>query len=171
MPIDSLFTHSNFENASLLVIEDHPDVWLLTQHMLSRGLPEVTIKWVATGSQALDYLKDCLVRGEGLPKLILQDLYLPNREDGLKLIRSIRSLLTAHAGPQLPIVVYSSSTHPDDVQQCYRDGASAYVVKATDIDRQVHNFSALRQFWFETSVLPISTHRLPTPPHNSSYET
>jgi CheY-like chemotaxis protein len=164
MPDDALLTQSNFEQASLLVIEDQADVWLMTQFMLNKGLPEVQANRVATGPQALTYLTDCLNRGEDLPKLILQDLYLPDRHDGLRLIGSIRDQLTTHAAPQLPIVVFSSSNALDDVQQCYRAGASAYIVKTIDMMRQIADFNALRQFWWETNVLPINQKGATYPP-------
>lgn len=146
----------NFKNARLLVIEDNDDYWLLGQIALRQALPEIAIERVSDHRQVIPYLERCAKGGLPLPKLILQDLYIPKRADGLQLLKELRQHFATSAYPQLPIIVTSTSTDASDVFQCYIHGASSYMVKVGDIKQQIVNYMALREYWWETSVLPFT---------------
>ncbi|MBO0949034.1 response regulator [Fibrella forsythiae] len=150
----------NFRRASVLIVEDDDDIWTITRIALRKELPEIKLERAATYEQALTYVTNCVTNDLPLPKLIIQDLYMPCREDGLKLLTAIRTQLAAGAWPQLPILVMSSSADPVDIQSCYRHGASSFVVKLGSIREQSGIYQAIRTFWWETSVLPLTE---PTP--------
>ena len=73
---------ANFKRAKLLIIEDNPDHWTLTRRALQECLPEVVAVHIDTPKQALKLLNDWVTQEWELPKLILQDLYMPDRADG-----------------------------------------------------------------------------------------
>ncbi len=146
----------NFRKARILIVEDNDDMWFITRIALHKEFPELQLDRVASHKQAMTYLTSCTEENRPLPKLILQDLYMPNREEGLHLLKAIREQLAAGAWPQLPIVVTSSSADPDDIQACYQHGASSYIVKPTTLSSQSSIFQAVRKFWWETSVLPLT---------------
>ncbi len=147
---------NNFQKAKLLIVEDNDDIWLLTRIAIRKELPELQLDRASTCEQALSYVTNCIEQDIPLPKLILQDLYMPNRDDGLRLLTAIRERLAVGAWPQLPIVITSSSFDPKDIQACYRCGASSYIVKPSHPAKQAAVYQALRNFWWETSVLPIT---------------
>ncbi|RZM28492.1 MAG: response regulator [Pedobacter sp.] len=156
MEADTSILSFNFRHASVLIVEDNDDIWTLTRITLRKELPELQLDRAVTYEQALAYITNCVTNDLPLPKLIIQDLYMPCREDGLNLLTAIRIQLAAGAWPQLPIVVMSSSDDPLDVQACYRRGASSYVVKPVTLRGQSAIYQAIRRFWWETSVLPLT---------------
>ncbi|SFE97385.1 response regulator [Spirosoma endophyticum] len=150
----------NFQQAKLLIIENQEFSWIVTRLALETSLPEIQLDRVSTSQQAMTYLDNCLAQEVALPKLILVELYLPRRADGLSLVRALRDWLAQSLCPQLPILAMSSSPTPFDVQESYRSGASVYVVKGIDMDQQIAVYKAIRQFWWQTSVLPLTAEQV-----------
>src|SRR3954467_12211195 len=60
-----------------------------------------------------------------VPELLFLDLNMPCK-NGLECLQDIRQNLNLH---ELPIVVYSSSTHMTDIQKSYIHRADLYMVK------------------------------------------
>ena len=87
-----------------------------------------------------------------MPKLIILDLYLPKRADGLELLRQIKALPSPCN--QLPVVMLSSSSDRTDISQSYQYGGSSYLVKPTDFEAWLTYFQELRTYWWETVTLP-----------------
>jgi CheY-like chemotaxis protein len=144
----------NFRQATLLVVEDQEDVWTLLRFSLAKSFPEVTLRRCASRKEAITYLTDCLASGASLPKLILQDLYLPENAAGFGLLQDIRKLLDKQQ--QIPILVMSSSVAEADIRQAYQLGASYYIVKPSTHINWLSLTQALYQFWWEQGVLPLS---------------
>lgn len=142
----------NFKGGSLLVVEDNTDHWMLIQHELQKLLPEVNLMWVATASEAMEYLQTCVSQKQELPRLLLLDLYLPDREDGFQLLKSIKTATPAIK--RVPVVVLSCSPHLDDITEAYELGCSSYFVKPTQPSEWHAYFGALFDYWGRTATLP-----------------
>ncbi|SFC87848.1 response regulator [Spirosoma endophyticum] len=84
---------------------------------------------------------------------LLQDLYLPDRADGLGLLADIHQLLSGHQ--QIPTLVMSSSAAPADVQQAYRAHTSYYLVKPLELSQWLNLCRSQYQFLRDQDVLPI----------------
>ncbi|MGD8836273.1 MAG: response regulator [Desulfobacteraceae bacterium] len=111
----------------LLVEDDEKDIELtlaaLDEHNLAN---EVAV--VRDGVEALDYLyrrESFARRPAGLPVVIMLDLKMP-RMDGVQVLRQIKADDEMRT---IPVVVLTSSHESMDLQQCYRLGVNAYVVK------------------------------------------
>ena len=115
----------NFRQATLLVIDDQDDLWALIRFSRNKHFADVNRYWCASREKAMNYLTDKIAHHTSLPKLILQDLYLP--EASLSLISDTRLLSNDHQ--QIPILVMSSSVAEADVRQAYQWVASFYIVK------------------------------------------
>lgn len=104
-----------------------------------------------SGSQALDVL---FRRGKynktPAPDLIVMDLNTPtvNGFDVLKTVKS-NSVLRS-----IPVVVWSNSSAPEDVQRAYDLGASAYLVKPGEWETLESTLTALARFWLDHVVYP-----------------
>ena len=142
----------NFQGGSLLAVEDNTDHWMLIRHGLQKLLPEVNLMWAATAAEAMEYLQACAKQKQELPRLLLLDLYLPNREDGLQLLQSIKTAEPAFR--RVPIVVLSSSHHVDDITEAYELGCSSYFVKPTKPSEWETYFGAIFDYWGHTATLP-----------------
>ncbi|WP_420151222.1 response regulator [Spirosoma sp.] len=143
---------TNFKWAKVLIIEDSTDHWMLIQNAMQRCLPEVTPVHVNSAAKAIDLLNEWCTQEWEIPKLIFQDLYLPNREDGWNLLKQIKAL----PGPcnRIPLIILSSSASNADIEEAYRRGSSSYLVKPTKFEGWIAYFQELRSYWWETVTLP-----------------
>lgn len=145
-------TYTNFKNARLLVIEDNPDHVAIINRAIEQCLPEVKLVLATTEEEALNYLNHCQQEEWDIPKLILLDLYLPNRETGWRLLATIKAM--AGALSKVPIVLLSSSDSRHDIAEAYDRGCSSYLVKPGGFDSWLDHFKTLRTYWWETVTLP-----------------
>ena len=143
----------NFRGAKILLIEDNPDHCTIIQSVLEQSMPEVDLLIAATGEQALNQLGLCQELEQALPRLILLDLYLPEREDGWKLLQLLKEPESPYR--LIPVTLLSHSEEPQDVQMGYDLGISSYIVKPTSFERWLLYFQSLRQYWWQTVTLPL----------------
>lgn len=143
---------NNFRNSKLLVIEDNPDHRLFIESAMKACLSEVSAIHMATEQQTIAYMNSCLYQEWELPTLILLDLYLPNRENGWRILEHIRQMPAPIN--QIPIVMLSNSNQRDDIAEAYQKGISSYLVKPTHEEEWVNYFQKLRSYWWETVTLP-----------------
>ncbi|GAB4021993.1 response regulator [Spirosoma koreense] len=151
--------HHNFHKAILLVVEDQDDLWAIIHFNLAKCFPDVTLHRCTTPKQTIEYLSQALANRTDLPKLILQDLYLPQHEAGLGLLENIRNLLANQQ--QIPVLMMSSSVEEADVRRAYRQGASFYIVKPQTMTSWFNLMQSLRQFWWDQGVLPLGGEQAP----------
>jgi CheY-like chemotaxis protein len=137
----------------LLVEDDQNDVFFAQYAFKEAGITN-PIQTVADGQQAIDYLL-----GQGpyadrkrfpFPCLVLLDLKLPVKM-GLDVLRHLRTQ------PQLPnllVLVLTSSSNIRDVDEAYRLGARAYLVKPVSTDKRLEMARLIKQFWLELNEPP-----------------
>lgn len=142
----------NFKNAKLLIIDDNADHRFIIQKALQQSMPEVETTMAANEEETLLYLNQCGADNREMPKLVLLDLYLPDRESGWRLLEKIRSLPTALG--KIPVVLFSHSDHRNDIAEAYQRGCSSYVVKPVLLSEWQQYFDQLRSYWWETVTLP-----------------
>lgn len=142
----------NFKNARLLIIEDNPDHGVIISNAVCHCLPEVKFVVAKTEEEALAFLNQCLLEEWNLPKLILLDLYLPDRETGWRLLEQIKKMPAALH--KVPVVLLSHSTNRSDITEAYERGCSSYLVKPGAFNDWLSYFRTLRTYWWETVTLP-----------------
>ncbi len=134
------------EYCILIADDDNDDQYMIKQAFESINLNE-HVRTVNDGVELLDYLhkrgkyKDAEVMS---PKVILLDLNMP-KKDGRECLREIK------ANPKLkkiPIVVYSTSGNPDDIEFAYELGASSYITKPYSYQELVKIMEVFKQYWF-----------------------
>jgi CheY-like chemotaxis protein len=130
----------------ILLAEDDPRDAELTLEGLNEYHLVNEVVVARDGEEALDYVYRRGIyasRPEGNPVLILLDLKMP-KVDGVEVARQLKSDSSTRV---IPIVVLTSSRESRDLEECYRMGVNAYVVKPV----QFHDFiDAVRQtgrFW------------------------
>ncbi len=143
---------ANFKNANLLIIEDNPDHGTIMKDSIKKCLPEVKPILVNTEDDAVAYLNRCSIEEWELPKLILLDLYLPDRQNGWRLLERIKSMPAAMG--KIPVVLLSQSTDKSDISEAYQRGCSSYLVKPCLSTDWLQHFQSLRTYWWETVTLP-----------------
>lgn len=142
---------SALRRASLLIVEDSPDQQTLIGQLLTKTLPELIPSWAADASSALAYLADCETERRPLPRLILLDLYLPSREDGLEILRQLKAQSVLS---RVPVVVLSRSDDREDIRTAYDLGAASYIAKPSTMDAWLAYFESVRHYWFGAVTFP-----------------
>ena len=102
-----------------------------------------THRWVDSGAELLDYLRD---PSTPRPCLVLLDLRMPGL-DGLDVLRVIRSDKNLRG---IVVYVYSTSGEPIDVETAYDTGVQGYLIKPNSDDELAQRLAtldmALREF-------------------------
>ena len=137
----------------ILLVEDDPQDVELTLTAMSEYNLANEIVIVRDGVEAMDYLYR---RGtfaqwpEGNPVVILLDLKMP-KLDGIRVLQQLK----ADERLQLiPVVVLTSSRESRDLEECYRLGVNAYVVKPVRFVEFVEAIKHIGVFWVLTNESP-----------------
>lgn len=155
---DGLALTKSFHTQSILVVEDNADQWALMSFALKQSMPEATLTRMKDSESTLDFLATEWHAMKQHPQLVLLDLYIPGRQQGLDLLEKIRAFLVENGLSTLPIIIFSNSDHQDDIKACYARQANAYMVKPLDLNESVSYFKTLNQFiWDNYYTMPVRT--------------
>lgn len=129
----------------IILIEDNRDEQEIILAALGKAHPGMQVEPFSSGEEALDFLQHGAGRSEARrPKVILLDLKMP-LVDGFEVLKRLR------ADPQTathPVVVFTSSREPRDVEASYRLGANGYVCKPVGFLKMVDLMRTLVAYWF-----------------------
>lgn len=107
------------------------------------------------GDEALDFLfnRNEYASEESYPRpcLILLDLNLPGT-DGREVLTEIKSDTSLRS---IPVVVFTTSANPKDLEICYKNGANSYIVKPIDVKKLMNTVKTLSQYWFDINKPPL----------------
>ena len=118
----------------IFVIEDNAgDVLLIRQILQQQQIP-IRVHVARDGAQAMFMLAE----GRFQPDLILLDLNLPKVSGSWFLARS---------KPTAPVVVFTSSSNPADIQDSVELGAKEFVHKPTDLEEYSERVSRIIKDW------------------------
>lgn len=142
-----------WDNNLLLIAEDSDEdfemLHLLMQQMQVRN-PVYRFK---NGDQVLDFLyREGKYQAESrpLPSVILLDLNLPGT-DGREILEQVKQDEDLR---EIPIVVFTTSSNPQDIAFCYQSGANGYLVKPVDALELEKRVEAFVEFWLEANTPP-----------------
>ena len=142
------------EPADILLVEDNPGDVRLTKEAFRSIDRDVEFDVFTNGKSAVAFAKQHLSSdAESRPDLILLDLNLP-RIDGFEVLTVLEDELDA-APP--PVLVLSSSTASQDIEQCYQRGCNAYLTKPDDMDEFTSMAASVKDFWLDTVQPPSVT--------------
>ena len=138
----------------LLVIEDSDEDFTALVRIANKIIVSSSIYRCEDGEEALNFLyreeEYSAKSSSPRPSLIVLDLNLPGIDgrEVLTTIKQDRDLRT------IPVIIFSTSSNPKDVDACYRQGVSGYIIKPMDtklLERLVKTFLS---YWFGTVELP-----------------
>jgi len=130
----------------ILLVEDDPNDIELTLNALEEYNLSNEIVVARDGVEALDYLYrrgNFAKRPAGHPIVIMLDLKLP-KLDGVQVLRQIKTDQTLRL---VPVVVLTSSKESQDLAECYKLGANAYVVKPVRFSEFIEAVKHIGIFW------------------------
>lgn len=134
---------------SLLVVEDSDEDFDTILEAAKRSSMRHPIRRATTGDECLDALRE-KNRKRLNPAIVFLDLNLTGT-DGREALAAIRAEPTLHA---LPVVIFSTSANPRDVEHCYAHGANAYHVKPLRFSDHLDLLREVFDYWLKQVVLP-----------------
>lgn len=136
---------------TVLLVEDDPGDELMTREAFEHNKVGNSLHVVRDGAEALDFLHQ---RGDHVgaprPDLVLLDLNLPKR-DGREVLEEIK------AHPELaaiPVVVLTTSSAEEDINNSYELHANAYVTKPVDFEQFIGAIREIDDFFVSVVRLP-----------------
>ena len=144
----------NGETRTILLIEDDQNDVFFIQYAFEVANITNPLQIVVDGQQAIDYLA-----GTGkytdrtqfpFPCLVLLDLKLPVKM-GIDVLHWI------HQQPSmrnLLVLVLTSSSNIEDVDEAYRLGARSYLVKPLSVEKRLEMARLIKSYWLDLNQFP-----------------
>ncbi len=141
------------DQVDILLVEDEKnDAFFMKKAFESLGVGR-SLCVAHDGQDALDFL---FCKGEyenaPRPRLILMDINMP-RKTGHEVLREVK---VSEKLKNIPIIMYSSSTIPEDIHQSYTYHANVYVSKPKGFEKMLEFVKVLNDFWFVHASLSDS---------------
>lgn len=143
--------------AVILVAEDDPDDREMLTEAFAHAPASVELHFVDDGQGLLQHLASppappaaAGVPGPAQPSLILLDLNMPG-VDGREALRRLRADARWR---RIPVVVFTTSSAQEDVDQVYALGGNSFITKPARMDDLVQLVHTLERYWLDTVQLP-----------------
>ncbi|MBH8555922.1 response regulator [Nostocaceae cyanobacterium CENA357] len=140
----------------LLVVEDSNEDFRMLQRLMRRMAVQNPIHRCTNGDEVLEFLyqqKSDALRNSKValrPSVILLDLNLPGI-DGRDILERLKQDKSFR---EIPIVVFTTSSNPKDIELCYQKGANGYLVKPMDAQELKKTIQAFVDYWLEVNTPP-----------------
>lgn len=138
----------------LLIVEDSNEDYYATKRAFDNLSLSTEIYRAQDGKEAIDYLyhqnKFSDIEKSPAPDLILLDLNLPGL-DGKEVLNIIKKDETLN---KIPVIILTTSSAPEDIENCYKIGANSYIQKPVGLDKFFEAIDRLQDYWFRVVVLP-----------------
>lgn len=108
---------------NIVVAEDDTDDFLMLIEAVEEVLPKFNIHHAKSGRDLLN-----LINADVEPDLIFLDLNIPLKS-GLACLKEIRQKPGLNS---TPVIIYSTSSNFEDIDACYKNGCTLYLVKPQD---------------------------------------
>jgi CheY-like chemotaxis protein len=141
-------------SVSILIADDDTQDTMLVRLAVKRVALGLRLDCVTDGAEAIDYLlgrsRYADRQAHPFPSLMLLDLKMP-RLGGFDVLQYVRSQPDLR---QLPIVIFSSSDDPKDIQRAYDEGANSYLCKPHSNEDLSALLRALEGYWCKFNHFP-----------------
>ncbi|RCJ15259.1 two-component system response regulator [Nostoc sp. ATCC 43529] len=147
----------------LLVVEDSNEDFRMLQRLMRRMSVQNPIHRCTNGDEVIELLyqqrsntydqgeEPCNSQLALRPSVILLDLNLPGI-DGRDILARLKQDKIFR---EIPIVVFTTSSNPKDIELCYQKGANGYLVKPMDAEELKKTIQAFVDYWLEANTPPV----------------
>ena len=138
----------------ILLVEDSANDIELTLAALEDSHVANPVVVLRNGAEALDYIARHAANDPGnQPVVVLLDIKMP-KVSGIEVLRKLKEDPNT---TQVPVVMLTSSREGPDIDECYRIGANAYVVKPVDFEEFSRAVKDVGRFWAVVNQPPQHT--------------
>ena len=132
-------------STTLVIVDDDPAHSVLIKRSLKRSGLESKMVFLQSGKQVLDY-----VFGEGeyssQPRPFSLTLILDINMPGINGIQVLKRLKSSEITGHIPVFMLTTTDDPKEIDECYRHGCNAYVIKPVNHDEFVNRIRELGNF-------------------------
>ena len=132
----------------ILHVEDNPDDVMLMALAFRKAGATVKLEVAVDGDKAISALQGG--PSNSTPACVLLDIKLPGIS-GLDVLAWIRQ--QPHL-KRLPVIMFTSSLLPGDVNKAYDLGANSYLTKPSDLGSLVALAKTIDHYWLKTNTRP-----------------
>lgn len=138
----------------VLLVEDNEDDTLLALRALNyaRTVNRFEVEVAMDGAEALDLLLEADADNRDnkfqLPNLILLDIGLP-RINGIDVLKRLRA---NERTKTIPVVIFSSSDSPEDIDASYEYGANSYLRKPALYAEYSAVLEQVGEYWLDANL-------------------
>lgn len=138
----------------ILIVEDSDEDYEIVNWALKKLSIELPVYRCCDGDEALDFLyhRGSYTNSQSAPRpaIILLDLNL-TATDGQEVLEQVKNDDDLKA---IPIVVWTSSSDPVDIEFSFKRGASSYILKPMSLEKLLEAIELLNHYWFGIVALP-----------------
>lgn len=138
----------------ILYAEDDPNDVFFIKHAFAKVGVANPLQIVKDGQEAKNYLDGVGAFADRsrypLPCLVLLDIKMP-RVSGFDVLHWMRDQPNFR---NIPVIIFSASSFPSDIEHAYEIGANAYVVKPVTAVERLAFAQAIHAFWRHLRYLP-----------------
>ena len=131
---------------TLVVVEDSDEDFDTVAEAVKRSNVTAEVQRATTGEAGLTLLREL---APDRAVIVLMDLNTPGT-DGREALAALKTDPVLKA---IPVIVFSTSSNPKDVEFCYAAGANAYHVKPVRYPEHLQLVVALVSYWFNWVAL------------------
>jgi CheY-like chemotaxis protein len=125
----------------ILLVEDSKNDVELTMAALQESSIVNPVIVLRDGAEAMAFLQN--LDAASIPIVVLLDIKMP-KMNGMEVLRAMKA---DDKLKQVPVVMLTSSREGPDINECYRLGANAYVVKPVVFDEFFQAIKEVGRFW------------------------
>src|SRR5436305_1105416 len=114
----------------ILLVDDDPDDCFIFSHVFKESVPDAKVTCLPDCKSLLNFLRNSnrSVQDCAVPDMIFLDLNMP----GMTGQECLKKLKENEICKNVPIIVYSTASRPDIIEECRKLGASMYLIKPTN---------------------------------------
>ena len=147
-------TAGDLNKPVLLLAEDNPADQTLIKRTIQKNAVNCDLRIVADGERTMDYLNHIgeyiTLKNSPKPHIVILDLNMP-KKDGRRVIQEMKS---DPRFSDIPIIVFTTSSHKKDVVVCYELGCSSFITKPANPHEFMDAIKEICSYWFNLVTLP-----------------
>jgi CheY-like chemotaxis protein len=138
----------------LLIAEDNDEDFEVLELLMQQMKVENPIYRCTNGDKVLEFVyqeEDAQPTAQR-PSVILLDLNLPGT-DGREVLEQLKRDQSVR---EIPIVIFTTSSNPRDIEFCYQNGANGYLIKPVNSDELEQTVQAFVGYWLQANTPPTN---------------
>ena len=129
-----------YRKNSILLLEDNEIEGKKIQRIFEGLEKKYTLQVCKNGVEGLVWLEQ---HPKSLPLMIILDLYMPEM-DGVAFLAEVKK---HEKYRYIPVIVFTNSDDPRDIEKCYQLSVAGYMVKPTQNKEFISTILRIKDYW------------------------